>query len=89
MVTSKHPNVETRDRAEVDRKIIQVQENKAGTGKQTAAEAERRECTSRGSVQVEEGQSSLRKVRSWTWKCPKPLVDLTEEAEQEQEQEQT
>ena len=27
-VTSKHPNVETRDRAEVDRKIIQVQENK-------------------------------------------------------------
>jgi len=24
-VTSKHPNVETRDRAEVDRKIIQVQ----------------------------------------------------------------
>ena len=29
MVTSKHPNVETRDRAEVDRKTIQVQENKA------------------------------------------------------------
>ena len=27
-MTSKHPNVETRDRAEVDRKIIQVQENK-------------------------------------------------------------
>jgi len=45
-----------------------------------------RECTSGGSVQVEEGQSSRRKVRSWTWKCPKPLVDLTEEAEQEQEQ---
>jgi len=37
-------------------------------------------------VQVEEGWSSRRKVRSWTWKCPKPLVDLTEEAEQEQEQ---
>jgi len=34
-------------------------------------------------VQVEEGQSSWRKVQSWTWKCPKPLVDLTEEAEQE------
>jgi len=47
---------------------------------------EQRECTSRGSVQVEEGQSSWRKVQSWTWKCPKPLVDLTEEAEQEQEQ---
>jgi len=47
---------------------------------------ERRECTSRGSVQVEEGQSGRRKVQSWTWKCPKPLVDLTEEAEQEQEQ---
>jgi len=41
---------------------------------------------SRGSVQVEEGWSNWRKVRSWTWKCPKPLVDLTEEAEQEQEQ---
>ena len=27
-MTSKHPNVETRDRAEVDRKITQVQENK-------------------------------------------------------------
>jgi len=40
----------------------------------------------RGSVQVEEGQSSQRKVQSWTWKCPKPLVDLTEEVEQEQEQ---
>jgi len=26
-VTSKHPNVETRDRVEADRKIIQVQEN--------------------------------------------------------------
>jgi len=37
-------------------------------------------------VQVEEGQSSWRKVQSWTWKCPKPLVDLTEEVEQEQEQ---
>jgi len=37
-------------------------------------------------MQVEEGRSSWRKVRSWTWKCPKPLVDLTEEAEQEQEQ---
>jgi len=47
---------------------------------------ERRECTSRGSVQVEEGQSGRRKVQSWTWKCSKPLVDLTEEAEQEQEQ---
>ena len=35
---------------------------------------------------MEEGRSSQRKVRSWTWKCPKPLVDLTEEAEQEQEQ---
>jgi len=45
-----------------------------------------RECKSEGSVQVEEGQSSRRKVRSWTWKCPKSLVDLTEEAEQEQEQ---
>ena len=45
-----------------------------------------RECTSGGSVQVEEGQSSQRKVQSWTWKCPKTLVDLTEEAEQEQEQ---
>ena len=32
-------------------------------------------------MQVEEGQSSQRKVRSWTWKCPKPLVDLTEEVE--------
>jgi len=30
MVTSKHPNVETRDRAEVDRKINKVQENKQG-----------------------------------------------------------
>jgi len=39
-VTSKHPNVETRDRVEADRKIIQVQENKAGAGKQTGAEAE-------------------------------------------------
>ena len=47
---------------------------------------ERRECKSEGSVQVEEGRSSRRKVRSWTWKCPRPLVDLTEEAEQEQEQ---
>ena len=36
-MTSKHPNVETRDRVEVDRKIIQVQENKAGAGKQTGA----------------------------------------------------
>ena len=45
-----------------------------------------RECTSGGSVQVEEGQSSQRKVWSWTWKCPKTLVDLTEEAEQELEQ---
>jgi len=27
---------------------------------------ERRECTSGGSVQVEEGRSSRRKVRSWT-----------------------
>ena len=32
-MTSKHLNVETRDGAEVDRKINQVQENKAGTGK--------------------------------------------------------
>ena len=47
---------------------------------------ERRECKSEGSVQVEEGQSSWRTVQSWTWKCPKSLVDLTEEAEQEQEQ---
>ena len=39
-MTSEHPNVETRDRAEVDRKIIKVQENKAGAGKQTGAEAE-------------------------------------------------
>jgi len=31
---------------------------------------EQRECMSRGSVQVEEGRSSRRKVRSWTWKCP-------------------
>jgi len=45
-----------------------------------------RECKSEGSVQVEEGRSSWRKVQSWTWKCPKSLVDLTEEAEQEQEQ---
>ena len=45
-----------------------------------------RKCKSGGSVQVEEGRSSWRKVRSWTWKCPKPFVDLTEEAEQEQEQ---
>jgi len=33
MVTSKHLNVKTRDGAEADRKINQVQENKAGTGK--------------------------------------------------------
>jgi len=46
----------------------------------------RRKCKSEGSVQVEEGWSSQRKVWSWTWKCPKPLVDLTEEVEQEQEQ---
>ena len=39
-----------------------------------------------GSVQVEEWWSSQRKVRSWTWKCPKTLVDLTEDVEQEQEQ---
>jgi len=45
-----------------------------------------RECKSGGRVQVEEGQSSWRKVQSWTWKYPKPLVDLTEEAKQEQEQ---
>ena len=31
---------------------------------------EQRECTSGGSVQVEEGRSSRRKVWSWTWKCP-------------------
>jgi len=42
-----------------------------------------RECTSGGSVQVEGGRSSQRKVQSWTWKCPKPLVD---EAKQKQEQ---
>jgi len=47
---------------------------------------EQRECMSGGSVRVQEGRSSQRKVRSWTWKCPKPLVDLTEEVEQEQEQ---
>jgi len=47
---------------------------------------EQRGCKSEGSVQVEEGRSSQRKVRSWTWKYAKPLVDLTEEAEQEQEQ---
>ena len=47
---------------------------------------DRRKCKSGGSAQVEEGRSSRRKVRSWTWKCPKPLVDLTEEVEQEQEQ---
>ena len=41
---------------------------------------EQRKCTSGGSVQVEEG-SSWRKVWSWTWKCPKTLVDLTGEAE--------
>jgi len=40
---------------------------------------EQRECKSGG-------RSSQRKVRSWTWKCPKPLVDLPEEVEQEQEQ---
>jgi len=61
-----------------------------GSGTRGSARAEevqeQRECKSRGSVQVEEGQSSRRKVRSWTWKCPRPLVDLTEEAEQEQEQ---
>ena len=33
MVTSKHVNVKTRDGAEADRKIDQVQENIAGTGK--------------------------------------------------------
>ena len=32
-------------------------------------------------MQVEEGQSSRRKVWSWTWKCPRPLVDLTEGVE--------
>ena len=53
---------------------------------QTEGVHKQRECTNRGSVRVEEGRSSQRKVRSWTWKCPKPLVDLTEEAEQEQEQ---
>jgi len=60
----------------------------SGTGRSAQPEEvqERRECTSGGSVQVEEGWSSRRKVWSWTWKCPKPLVDLTEEAEQEQEQ---
>ena len=60
----------------------------SATGGSARAEGvhERRECMSGGSVQVEEGQSSRRKVQSWTWKCPKPLVDLTEEAEQEQEQ---
>jgi len=60
----------------------------SGTGGSARPEEvqERRECKSEGSVQVEEGWSSWRKVRSWTWKCPKPLVDLTEEAEQEQEQ---
>ena len=59
----------------------------SGTGESARPEEvqERRECTSGGSVQVEEGRSSQRKVRSWTWKCPKPLVDLSEEAEQEQE----
>ena len=30
---------------------------------------------------MEEGRSSRRKVRSWTWKCPRPLVDLSGEAE--------
>jgi len=47
---------------------------------------DRRKCKSRGSARVEGGRSSWRKVQSWTWKCPKLLVDLTEEAEQEQEQ---
>ena len=55
----------------------------SGTGGSARPEEvqEQRECTSGGSVQVEEGQSSWRKVQSWTWKCPKTLVDLTEEAE--------
>ena len=39
-----------------------------------------------GVCKQEEGQSSWRKVQSWTWKCLKPLAYLTEEAEQEQEQ---
>jgi len=47
---------------------------------------DRRKCKSGGSVRVEEGRSSRRKVQTWTWKCPKALVDLTEGAEQEQEQ---
>jgi len=42
---------------------------------------DRRKCKSGGSAQVEEGRSSRRKVWSWTWKCPRPLVDLTEGAE--------
>ena len=60
----------------------------SGTGGSARAEGvhEQRGCKSEGSVQVEEGQSSWTKVQSWTWKCPKSLVDLTEEVEQEQEQ---
>jgi len=46
---------------------------------------DRRKCKSRGSGRAE-GVCRWRKVQSWTWKCPKPLVDLTEEAEQEQKQ---
>jgi len=44
----------------------------SGTGGSARLEEvqERRECMSGGSVQVEEGRSSQRKVRSWTWKCP-------------------
>jgi len=42
---------------------------------------DRRKCKSGGSAQVEEGQSSRRKVWSWTWKCPRPLVDLSEGVE--------
>jgi len=40
----------------------------SGTGGSARPEEvqERRECTSGGSVQVEEGRSSRRKVRSWT-----------------------
>ena len=61
-----------------------------GSGTRGSARVEgvhkQRECKSEGSVQVEEGRSSRRKVQSWTWKCPKPLVDLTVEAELELEQ---
>jgi len=38
-----------------------------------------------GPEEVQEWRKG-RVARGWTWKCPRPLVDLTEEVEQEQEQ---